>query len=476
MTIGKKIFKAFLRIFVVLFILFIGLEIADYVCKKKLESEVDIYENGYVNELIGDKLTVGYCDTAHEDFVLLRKDDEVPKKKKDKKRILIVGDSFIWGFANRNMNTLLWTRLEYLLKKEGYNDVEVFAAGSCGIGTIDEVNLILHNDKTIEKIDPDLIILGLVFNDLDIDNDADPDYLPGFDEQKYINDHYDNFLMRFINNHFPSLYEKLINTLIVKKTSEPNFYKENGPIYGYSFDAKEVEYRTDKYKQLYIDRGLKEVKAMKIPTIFYELYIGYTYDYELEFMNFVRDKCKELGIKYYSNVRDEVTYIAYERPEIDLTQNGGDGHPSEYLNDIFARDILKTLKKDFKKVLGKKTKVKKFKLDINDYLPYDINLVKVNDNTYRFVWPDKLLTFPLDQKYIKLNLKYPIKVRNVKITSTNADNIDLWYNRYMEDKVFNKVNGRNFVYNINDEVFSINLHLDKQDINSSSEVVIEFKL
>ena len=81
-----------------------------------------------------------------------------------KKRILVVGDSFVWGDVSANINTLWWRQLQTELTKRGYRDVEVIAAGLNGASTHEETGWLV---STLPKYKPDLVVIGYVTNDPD---------------------------------------------------------------------------------------------------------------------------------------------------------------------------------------------------------------------------------------------------------------------------------------------------------------------
>ena len=91
---------------------------------------------------------------------------------KNAKRILVIGDSFVWGDGSNNVNTLWWRQLDLELKRRGYGNVEVIAAGLNGASTHDQLNWL---STILPKYSPDLVIFGCVTNDPDEkDNNGKP--------------------------------------------------------------------------------------------------------------------------------------------------------------------------------------------------------------------------------------------------------------------------------------------------------------
>ena len=88
-------------------------------------------------------------------------------KASGKSRILVIGDSFVWGDGYVNANDIWWRQLERELHRRGYWDVEVVAAGFLGASTQDQLTW-LRAGGLARLGSPDLVILGYVTNDPDI--------------------------------------------------------------------------------------------------------------------------------------------------------------------------------------------------------------------------------------------------------------------------------------------------------------------
>lgn len=89
---------------------------------------------------------------------------QVPPARRRARRILVVGDSFVWGDGYANLNDLWWRRLERELHRRGYLDVEVIAAGFRRHSTRNELDMAR---KVVPAFRPDLAIWGYVTNDPD---------------------------------------------------------------------------------------------------------------------------------------------------------------------------------------------------------------------------------------------------------------------------------------------------------------------
>ena len=85
----------------------------------------------------------------------------------DKPRILVLGDSFVWGDGYLNVNDVWWRQLERELHRRGHWQVEVVAAGLGGASTQDELRW-LRGTNLLSQVAPDLVVLGYVANDPDV--------------------------------------------------------------------------------------------------------------------------------------------------------------------------------------------------------------------------------------------------------------------------------------------------------------------
>lgn len=85
------------------------------------------------------------------------------KKQLFRHRILVMGDSFVWGDSYANMNDMWWRQLQKELARRGY-EVEVIGAGRPGYSLSQELKCA---PALVAKYKPDLIIWGYDSNDCD---------------------------------------------------------------------------------------------------------------------------------------------------------------------------------------------------------------------------------------------------------------------------------------------------------------------
>ena len=142
--------KFILRLFIAIFFLLGILTIIDKILYYNTSSFQWREENLLINRMNSNKLKNSSWDSNPIwKFI----DDGPLPSKGNKKRILVVGDSFVWGHGYSNLNYVWWKQLARILYVNGYTDVEVVAAGTSGFNTDMELNKILKNKEVMKYLD-----------------------------------------------------------------------------------------------------------------------------------------------------------------------------------------------------------------------------------------------------------------------------------------------------------------------------------
>lgn len=369
-----------------------------------------------INKMNAEKMQCGYWNYTITDFTIINKFEFVPPKE-NKKRILVVGDSFVWGWAQPNINNVWWKQLNYIIKQNGYNNVDIVAAGMNGFSLVDETEKIILNKEYIDMINPDLIIIGFVGNDWEIMDAKDEyfvkDLMQYFDSEFYINENITNKFLNYLKDHYPNIYNKVIELLLNKEYSKQNFKDD----YGYSYSEKKKLYLTDKYIERIEKRGIEPLTNIDIPLFIVNLpFDSSLYNNSTKFKNKIFSLLDKYKIdnydleKYYNKEFKGLDYI-------DLQVNSYDYHPNTRLMNFYSNQIYKIIEEKYSYILGDKSVLKYNELDINDYLPLTINLNKLNNNEYTFTYPynlqDILYYNDTNETYVKLNLEYPKNLKKL---------------------------------------------------------------
>ena len=85
----------------------------------------------------------------------------------ERKRILVIGDSFVEGDGLSNVNITWWRELQRELERRGYWNVDIVAAGRDGASTQAEAEWV-EKRGIIDRFRPDAVLVGFVSNDPDV--------------------------------------------------------------------------------------------------------------------------------------------------------------------------------------------------------------------------------------------------------------------------------------------------------------------
>jgi len=169
-------------------------------------------------------------------LVMIR--DGTPIPQKENPRILVVGDSFVWGHGISNINHIWWNIASSELARRGY-DCDIYAAGFPGASTYDEL-LWLRDTAVLEAIRPDLIVLGYFINDPDLASLG-----LGLKTHYPAIYRYDFTNRNWFHMIFPGLYYFLDFKLMEKIGRTENRF--NNGDYGYSYWTEVQKYTESPY-------------------------------------------------------------------------------------------------------------------------------------------------------------------------------------------------------------------------------------
>lgn len=430
----KRIINLIIRIFILFFAVFLILFFVDKLLSLKTKSNNShawYTETDNINHMLLKK----YHNKKSDYYpIILNKDVEI-KDKSDKKRILVVGDSFVWGYANPNINNVWWKLLYQKLKENGYNDIEIFAAGCWGYSTEDEYNNILSNEKLIKKVNPDLIIITWVTNDMDIkDKNGTVAYKEIWDYAYNL----DNPKVNKFRKAFPNIWDEVRNR-IYSNTENRKILNFFGKIFGYRWDikleAQLQEKELKKYKKI-LNKMDKKIKSYDIPYFYYmQNFVATSSDSPI-FKSVTSETKKimdELNIKnYYQTSINQYIYEFINNNNLsnsNLLINPADSHSSSIVTDYYANDVYNILHNEYQQILPKKEQIE-MNLNINDTMPYI--KIKKQENKFSFIYPkekkNNLLYLPLNKNYVKLNLEFPKNIKEIKITGNNLKHAKLYLN------------------------------------------------
>lgn len=478
----KKIMRLIARILITITSFFIILFIIDKVLELKHRDkfvEVDTSEWTCESEqrVLYHFLDDKYRRTNDEktNFLIQPINLNVPEKNKNEKRILVIGDSFIFGVGNTNVNYTWWKQLNLRIKEAGYSDVNVYAAGYYGYNTKQQLEKILNNEKLIKNINPDLIIMGYVPNDPDIYDEngnvvikAEGDLIP--EENK-------------IYKENPILYYEFIDRLWALGEDEYDKLLEIGETLGaYRWDARLLylvqDERLEDYKKILVDVD-KKLNEYNIP-YFYAFTNNFDNALVERANEVVYNELKKMSIDAYYEEYDSSRLLKMINSEDDtkLTVNSCDNHPGIVWTYDYSRNIFDILKKNYSFIFeNQKIKdISKYVININDTMPL-LNVTKVKNNVFEFEYPaqekkrtvdSKFLYYPIEKEYVKLNLEYPKDIKKIIVTGSSLNDVEVYVNTIDSEygfdinEVFQRVTSCKKVnsntYEVNKKITSVNIH------------------
>lgn len=452
----KKLMLRISILIIIIIILAFGLEFILSHSKTRKEHNEWIQEDILINKMNTDKL-------QNKDWssnpLWIHEGETLPEKKENVKRILIIGDSYIWGDGYDNANHIWWQQLRQKLKQSGYNEVEVIAVGCGGYSTQLEFEDIIKNTELISTINPDLIIFGYVENDPEFKDENYQNQVKKINSEDLLYDNH-NFLTKIYKKSFPYTYNSLSLLLSNKFEKNAIFQKYFGLNYfNFTYSISSGTW-LNKYENDVIVPLKNYIES----------------EYHIPYMFYITSMEETLGLGNILAVFDKHNidyYLAFRNrlePETNLKINPVNWHPSTALCNSYAETLLEILEEDYKYILGNKSTYEPI-ININDWMPYKLNVNKVNKNTFNFVYPDSndknnFLHLPIRKNYIKLNLEEPINLKNISITGDNIEEIEVFITKinknleYDDKELFSLGNKNdNFIWSLDDNelVTSINI-------------------
>lgn len=474
----KNIFKKIIYILATTILILILIFSVLFIYEKiySLNDEVKwIKEDEKINNMNSQKLKNSTWKSNQ--FFWLYNDETIPPKS-DKKRILVVGDSYVWGDGYNNANYIWWQQLRNKLLENGYNDVEIIAMGMKGFNTWQQHKM-LKNADIANSVNPDLILFAYVDNDTEAwqnPYDDDPIWKKTKAEYAGLRNVLPNKLSSLLDNLYPNLYRKVNSTLTEK-------YSSLNGIFGMKYlDYEEIihqELFLENYRE-YVLKPLKQYleNELGVPYLFIEMPF-FPSDVVQEQINLIKDIYDEENMPFIVLSEDYALEVPfYDKDVYQITP--ANAHPSTKTTEFTSRKVLEILESNYPNILGEKTKVQMDDIIINDPMPRTIDLKKINETTFTFNYPksqdkNSFLTMPIYEDYIKLNFMYPVDIKSIEITGDNINNINIYINKIDEelgydDKKMYKVDyDQKYIWNLDcEKVSSINIHADIKNGTSSN--------
>ena len=373
----------------------------------KLNSEDWQREDGLINANNKAKVL-----PSREDWLWSSRGFPVSRERKLPHRILVVGDSFVWGDGYANMNDIWWRQLERELRRRGYAQVEVMALGFNGASTRQELD---HLRKALPRYRPDLVIWSYVTND------ADEGLVKQFHYARLDRDE----IVRFHRDHAEAALPRL-QFQLQRLRREKLLVKLPGERRGYEYHEWELRL-VDAENLVTYRKTLDEVASLMreagTPYFFITLpnYLNEA-AFEARYAP-VRSVFAEAGIELRDVLPDFVATFAAGNPlgnDVGWGINPANGHPNGVATRFYAVEAADVLEAKYAAVLGPRTEpVTSAPPFINDWMPARLTVHSNAPGQIRFQYPTdtaKMLRMPIEQSHVLLNLALPSDLRALRLS------------------------------------------------------------
>lgn len=352
----------------------------------------------------------------------------VPDVHPGDKRILVMGDSFVWGDGSANMNDIWWRRLQMELARRGYHNVQVISAGLCGAATHRELK---WAEKLVSIYKPDMIVWGYVTNDAEEGSEHSGQ---GIVKQISLpkDEAFDNF-WGTATNLFPYFTQQLSGLRGKNMT-----LKYSGPQYGYDYNTwtqKILEGPNFAQYQKTVQRLANFVKEAKIPSTVITLCMPWE---SPVIVDPVEKLFKADGLDYHNLLPvlgpwyKRLASSGLAKGPLSLAVNPANGHPGVTLTNFYACQTADILEKSYPQVLGKKTPDSQpdtsGPLQINDFVPPSLSVSSPKPNLFGLYFPTKdsdFLSMPIKRPYVQLNLLKPAALKEIEVAGKNLKSCSL---------------------------------------------------
>jgi hypothetical protein len=350
------------------------------------------------------------------------KGHSVVSQKTTSKRILVMGDSFVWGDGYANMNDLWWRQLQLELLRRGYRDIEVIASGKGGWNTKAQ----LESAKDIIPVyKPDLVIWGYVTND------PDQGYVRQAENQQEWNIYVDELkkndrISRIISccsKYFPFFSNIALAFRQEKLIARYPPLKE----IGYNYTTWELKILEGENFGAYygtLKRLKRYMASAEIPFFFVTLpntpnHLYFKKRYEPVFKLF-----EKFNIPYYDLLPEFIEhYGGDKRPILYWGTNPANGHPGFTATRFYATQVANILEQQFPDLLPDAVDTSKYleKFYINDWSPINMPVIQ-KQCSLTFVYPkndEEMLKMPYSYPYVQFNLEIPIMITKINLHGDN---------------------------------------------------------
>jgi len=356
-------------------------------------------------------------------------------------KILVLGDSFVFGYGYSNYNYMWWNMLSNELKSRGYN-CDIYGVGYEAASTYNELEW-LTKTSMVADLNPDIILIGYVTNDPDL-NYSKESVIPQY-----------GTLGQVLNVPFKNVITKLWPDIFT--TFDYRLSEKLGPLglfsgkIGYQYatwELKQIKGESlAQYNTHVIEPLGKFAASSGIPVaLFTTPHMPEISYFEPRYAP-VLPLFEKAGIKTFNMLYDFCKTCSADKYKSNYSINPADPHPGTTDTWFYSKYIADMLESHYPKILGKKTLTGKevYNINVNDWMPVSLNpqIVSKSGTSAQYIisYPaqnseNMFLTMPVNENYVKLNFKYPVDISTVSIAGKKLDSATLYVTGINEDLGF----------------------------------------
>lgn len=382
-----------------------------------------VAENAAINLLNSQKVL-----SSPEDPVWQSRGIPLAARQMGISRILVIGDSFVWGDGYLNANDIWWRQLQRELQHRGYFGVEVVAAGLNGASTQQQLQWLTEIDLA-RRLRADAVVLGYVTNDPDVQ---------GADGQ---------YLVRQIGRDLPqptwagldATFGRVLPTLTaqIKPLLTKKWASELEGAYLYSDWEREIlkAPSIEAYREVVLSLG-EVAHALDLP--FYVVTLpgapsaetfGPLYqpieplfaEAEIPFVNLLNDFADTYTTQPGAGVSSLLHWGI----------NPANGHPGVRATRFYARKVADLLEGTAPAVLGPRyPEPPVLRPRINDWMPPAAAVEEVAPGHWRVTYPgshDLAPRQPVGEPHVMLAFELPVAIRKLTLSGDQLRGARLWF-------------------------------------------------
>lgn len=395
-----------------------------YLASQRTLVSVDwVAENAAINHMNSDKVLA-----SAEDPVWNSRGIPLTSRRAGVSRILVLGDSFVWGDGYLNANDIWWRQLQREFQRRGYLGVEVVAAGLNGASTQQQLEWLRTGDL-VDRVQPDAIVLGYVTNDPDVRR-ADGSYL-----------------VRQIGRDLPlptwagleATLGRVAPTLTaqIKPLLTQKWASAVEGAYSYRDWEREIlrSPNIDAYREVVLSLG-DTVRGIGLPFLVVSLPGVPSKSLFAPLLDPIEPLFAEAEI-HFVNLLDDFIAAYPEGTAPGVTSllhwgiNPANGHPGGTATRFYARAVADLIEGQNLGLLGpRSTQPPELAPRINDWMPPSIGVEPLSSTQWRFSYPaphELAPREPLGERHLMLAFELPVGIRSVGLAGERLRAARLWF-------------------------------------------------